>query len=129
MHTQKQPFMKVSSEIFPSPLCTHSLSCVLPKEKLIALVEESKCSYCKKHTVKVKGVQWRGHGCTPSFDLDCSSCGQSSQYHTSPLWEQPRIPDNSPKHTLRVIPVLLLIGTLLSGLTYHQVSQVEYISY
>ncbi len=98
-------------------------SCVLPRDKLVSLLEESKCSHCRQHSVKVKDSKSKGYGCTPSFYLHCSSCGASYQYHTSATWENP----STLKHergTLRVVPVLFLVGILLSGLTYHQVSQV-----
>ena len=94
-------------------------SCVLTKEEVIKLVEDGKCVYCKHSSLKVHDTQWRGHGCTPSFTVDCSHCKKSYQHHTSSVWNTKTSPQGH--KTLRIVPVLLLVGILLSGLTYHQV--------
>lgn len=111
-------------------------SCVLPQEEVIKLVEHGQCVYCKHSPLKVQVSHWRGHGCTPSFTVQCSSCKKSYKHHTSALWEKPlaqkseleRSESHQTPNTLRVVPVLFLVGILLSGLTYHQVSSSSSVS-
>ena len=98
-----------------------------PKKSLIKLIEDSRCTYCSQHSVKVKDAQWKGHGCTPSFTLHCGKCNKSYPYHTSHTWKKPALLQAT-KETLKVLPVLFLVGMLLSGLTYHQVSDACFIS-
>ena len=75
----------------------------------------------------MKDAQWKGHGCTPSFTLHCGKCNKSYPYHTSHTWKKPSLLQAT-KETLKVLPVLFLVGMLLSGLTYHQVSDACFIS-